>query len=177
MRLVYKKADGIVGDESGAGRLLLLETLGEEGINATAEDIVKDGLGKPYLPEMIGVEFNITHKKGFVACILSMGEGRVGVDAELAEGVLKESHLERFSKKYFSDNEIEALRSGKRSFSEIWTRKEAYLKMLGCGIGKEISRFDTEDAERVYFKTFSIEGFTVTVAAENEAEIWVGKKI
>ena len=171
MRLIYGKTDEICSDESALGRSLLMEVLRNEGISATAEDVVKDSLGKPYLSDRMGVEFNITHKSGFVACILSVGEGRVGIDAEPSEGALRVSHVERFSKKYFSENEIDALKLKIRGFSEIWTRKEAYLKMLGCGIGKEISKFDTEDAESVCFKTFYIDGFTVTVAAEQEAEI------
>ena len=176
MRLIYGKINETYSDESVVGRALLLAALSDEGISVTADDVVKDSLGKPYLPDRVGVEFNITHKNGFVACVLSMGEGRVGIDAEPSEDALKESHVERFSKKYFSENEIEALKLKRRSFSEIWTRKEAYLKMLGCGIGKEISKFDTEDAESVCFKTFLIDGFTVTVAAEQEAEISLAER-
>ena len=175
MKLVYQRI-GKEEDERAAGRSLLIDALNDLGIKASAEDIEVDSLGKPYLSGSVGVEFNLTHKNGMVACILSTGEGRVGIDAEPSEGAVKESHVERFVKKYFSDNEACAMREGKRSFSEIWTRKEAYFKLIGCGIGSDMHSFDTEEVEGVHFHTYSIDGFTVTVATENEAEIYFLEK-
>ena len=111
MKLVYQRIDK-AEDERAVGRSLLIGALNDLGIEARVEDIEVDGLGKPYLSGRVGVEFNLTHKNGMVACILSAGEGRVGIDAEPSEGAVKESHVERFVKKYFSENEICALRSG-----------------------------------------------------------------
>ena len=85
-------------------------------------------------------------------------------------------NFERFVKKYFSDNEACAMRAGKRSFSEIWTRKEAYFKLIGCGIGSDMHSFDTEEVAGICFRTYDIEGFTVTIASETEAEIYISEK-
>ena len=62
MRLIYGKINETYSDESVVGRALLLAALSDEGISVTADDVVKDSLGKPYLPDRVGVEFNITHK-------------------------------------------------------------------------------------------------------------------
>jgi phosphopantetheinyl transferase len=71
--------------ESDAGRRLLDLLLRERGVHATSDNIKIGINGKPYFEGMPGLDFNITHSKGFVACILSMGEGRVGIDTELTE--------------------------------------------------------------------------------------------
>ena len=176
MILLYGYAGDIIGKsceadqksaESDAGRMLLARLLEENGIEARLDNIKRKENGKPYLEGCPEIDFSITHSKGFVACVLSLGEGRVGIDAEPSETAYTKDKQRALAKRFFSESEIEALDCGEKSFSELWTRREAYLKMTGegfaAGIGKEL--------EGVHAAAFCLCGYTVAVAAESGAEI------
>ncbi len=162
MKLIYKIAEG---SERETGRELIGKLLADAGVREY--EIKKDKNGKPHVGGRADIDFNITHSRGFVACVISVGEGRVGIDAEPVESTVPTERQGSFAERFFSKKEKAALERGERSFSEIWTRKEAYLKMLGVGIRSELRQTDTESLPDVNFSTFNINGFTVTVAAEN----------
>jgi 4'-phosphopantetheinyl transferase len=90
--------------------------------------------GKPYLRS--GPSFNLSHSGHLV--VLAFGhEGRVGVDVEQVRPLRDLGGLARAS---FAKDEIDALLAlpGDEqipAFFRIWTRKEAMLKALGCGLG------------------------------------------
>lgn len=176
MIILYGYADEILGEtnginkksaESTAGRRLLDILLKENEIAAISEDIRIDASGRPYL-EAGGIDFNITHSKGFVACALSLGEGRVGIDAEPSTRELPPERQKALATRFFSEDEQNALISGKKSFPKLWTEREAYLKMTGEGFSRGIGRAIPSEAHLVHFELC---GFDVTVAAEQDCEI------
>ena len=176
MILLYGYADEMIGErfgenkksaESEAGRMLLATLLAENGIDATLDNIKRKENGKPYLDGCQGVDFNITHSKGLVACVLSVGEGAVGVDAEPTELAYSKEKQESLAERFFSDDERESLRASKKSFSELWTKREACLKMTGEGFAAGIGK--TLNGARC--TTFRIDGYTVAVATESSVEI------
>ena len=97
--------------------------------------------GKPYIDKE-GVYFNISHSKGRVACAVS--DMPVGIDIEkLTEK--NDNDIKNFAKRYFVENEIALLEKENYSslaFYKIWTGKEAYSKMLGSALSKNL-KIDT----------------------------------
>jgi len=97
-------------------------------------------------------------------------EGKVGIDAE---PIGREYPLERqkaLAARFFSEDERNRLSSGEMTFTELWTRREAYLKMTGegfaNGIGKKIP-------DSTFFHFFTALGFAFAVATERAAKIVV----
>ncbi len=91
------------------------------------------GLGKPTLPG--GPSFNIAHSGDHVLIALA-ADGRLGIDVEAVRPLRDLLGLARTS---FGPDEYErivALPPEQRPgpFFRTWTRKEAMLKALGCGL-------------------------------------------
>ena len=158
--------------ESDAGRRLLDLLLQENGVNATSDNIKIGINGKPYFDVLPGIDFNITHSKGFVACVLSMGEGRVGIDAEPTAIAYPPEKQKMLAARFFGDDEQKSLADGSMTFSDLWTRREAYLKMTGEGFANGICR---NIPQNLRFSSFEVDGYTVTVCTENDAQIILRK--
>jgi 4'-phosphopantetheinyl transferase len=102
--------------------------------------------GKPHLHATrseMAIEFNLSHTDGFAALAFAPGK-RVGIDVEklrdLADLLLIAEH-------HFSTDEfrrLESLPEVQRTlaFFRCWTRKEAYLKAVGCGISDMLAKVD-----------------------------------
>lgn len=89
-----------------------------------------DKNGKPYI-ENVKVEFSISHSGNIAVCAIS--DAPVGIDIERIRDVnisLAKKHFAPDEQKYV----FEKWSLSKQRFFEIWTRKEAYAKMLGKGI-------------------------------------------
>lgn len=114
----------------GIVRLLLAPLL---GIDATAICFTTSGLGKPLLDE--GPSFSISHSGDYVLVALA-AEGRLGADVEAVRALRNLPGLARTS---FGADEYEHVMRLPESerllpFFRTWTRKEAMLKALGCGL-------------------------------------------
>ena len=92
---------------------------------------------------------------------------RIGVDVEK----IRPRRVDRIAARFFSKREREFLTAQPdeihrlRAFYQIWTRKEAYLKMTGRGLGeRELRRVDTLELGRdVWFWHEWLDGETYTV--------------
>lgn len=90
-----------------------------------------DTKGAPYLPDHPELSVSISHCSTAVAVAVS-SEGRVGIDVECRRKI-GEGLIERVC----TIEEQAAVRSSSDSvmaFLQLWTRKEAILKMRGTGI-------------------------------------------
>lgn len=99
-------------------------------------------LGKPYIKDEPSIFFNLSHTPKAILCAIS-DHGEVGVDIEKM-GNLLPTHLDLI----YHPNELHYLKSlplkeQNKQLYKIWTRKEAYVKMNGTGIKKEMSIIDT----------------------------------
>ena len=99
---------------------------------------VKDN-GKPYLADVPGVFFNISHC--LEGCICALSDSEVGADIQhpvrLRNNVIK---------RVCTQQETELINSSadpELTFRGIWCMKEAYLKMLGTGIAADMKTADT----------------------------------
>ena len=109
---------------------VLLAQYGSPHALATFEETEQ---GKPFARG--GIEFNLSHTRGLVACAFS-AVSPVGVDVE---NLQRTNDWERLLSQVQSDEEIAALRALPPSaqqarFYEIWTLKEAWAKAIGAGL-------------------------------------------
>jgi 4'-phosphopantetheinyl transferase len=97
--------------------------------------------GKPLLPD--GPCFNLSHS-GSLALYAFTGSAQVGIDVEL-EG--RRLAYDRMAERFFSAREAQALlalpRADRaRGFLSCWTRKEAFVKARGDGLGLGLDSFE-----------------------------------
>ena len=102
--------------------------------------------GKPRLAgvhQASGLEFNLSHSGNLA--LLGCAWGReLGVDIEMCRSLGDEAALVR---RYFSPAEQHAYTSlspaaRTAGFFQCWTRKEAYIKAVGRGLGLPLDSFD-----------------------------------
>ena len=95
-----------------------------------------------------GLAFNLSHSGGWGLLGWSW-QGDIGVDIELWRAMSDEAALVR---RFFSAGEnatYNALPAAqrRRGFFECWTRKEAYIKAVGRGLGLPLDSFDVSFGE------------------------------
>lgn len=102
--------------------------------------------GKPELASehhMPDLRFNLSHAEELVVLAFALGH-EVGVDVEAIDRAVDPDKL---AAEFFSQQELAALRAvepDKRrlTFLNGWTRKEAFVKALGSGLGYPLDSFD-----------------------------------
>ncbi|HWQ04786.1 MAG TPA: 4'-phosphopantetheinyl transferase superfamily protein [Longilinea sp.] len=110
--------------------------------NYIAFDIAQNG--KPYLanPGTNGLTFSISHSAA--SALIAFGrDGEIGVDLEKERDDLDPLEL---ANHFFAPAERSALKlmapqDRKNAFFRIWTRKEAWLKAVGCGLSMPLTDF------------------------------------
>ena len=123
--------------------------------------------GKPFLHGRDDFQFSFSHAGGYVAFVC--GKRSVGVDIERTD-----REKENIARKHFTENEYEAIYTRKeKTFAEIWTAKEAYVKYLGTGLSKGLNTFDVlDDSTGCRFVSFDIPGgYTATVCLDTDDEV------
>lgn len=113
------------------GGLLLLQYAGLGGTLCYTSN------GRPYLAEQ-AVDFSVTHTKTRVFCAIDRAakEERLGLDAEDLKRRMSLDPM-CMAKRWFSDAEqaFLAKEPTQKRFLQLWTRKEAYVKRNGKGLG------------------------------------------
>lgn len=101
--------------------------------------ILKSKYGKPYLKDYPNTNYNISHTKDVIVCAVT--DKPVGVDIESVKPFNR-----RIVERFFSQNEQDYIFAPKEAqnerFTEIWTKKEAYIKWLGKGMAIPFESFD-----------------------------------
>jgi 4'-phosphopantetheinyl transferase len=98
--------------------------------------------GKPALVGHRGVEFSLSHAGDGVAIAVTVGH-EIGIDIETPRVMNDRDDLVR---RYFSSSEIAAyeataLPRRDQAFFRLWTRKEAFVKGIGLGLGRPLDSF------------------------------------
>lgn len=117
-------------------RLVLSQTI---GVSPTTIRMAATEQGKPYLPDYESLAFNMSHAD-HVAYVAVAPDGALGVDVELHHGI---DDLLGVARTVFSPSELAEVTSvlGDEQiagFLRAWTRKEAYVKAVGVGLGAEL---------------------------------------
>lgn len=121
--------------------------------------------GKPYLADYPNVFFNLSHCEAGVACAVSDFE--VGADIQEVK-----PYAEAVANRVFCGGELDELnrtQDKNLEFARLWTRKEAYLKMLGAGISDGMKLIDTAAVSDIL--TFDIDRCVVSVSGREFDEI------
>ena len=96
---------------------------------------------KPYFAGVEGVHFSMSHTKG--AVLAAVSGTNVGCDIEVPDRKVDIAGIERL---VLSDAERRCFNADDRlAFFRIWTRKEAYCKYTGEGLGAEFDSFSIDD--------------------------------
>ena len=158
------------GDGKAASRRAMAAAWIKLGIPEDAA-FAKTVLGKPYLKDWPGVQFNLSHSGGWGVCAVSAAP--VGVDVELCRPLKQE-----VAKRFFTATEQGFLaRRPPEEFFRLWTRKESFTKALGKGLTLPLDSFSVlddvlyRDAAAWFFHAQPIEGGFLTVCCQQpEAE-------
>lgn len=125
--------------------------------------------GKPYLTDVPGLYFNLSHSGNVAAC--AVADCEVGMDVQVYE-----KGRETIAGRFFTKKEQELLqKAGKEgrweeAFFALWSIKESYLKYTGLGMKKGLASFDidfggqaiidlsekSERAGKAYFRQISL---------------------
>lgn len=110
-----------------------------------APTILRGEHGKPYAPDLHGIEFNVSHS-GRRALIAIARDQAIGIDIE-AQG--RRRSVDDIAERFFAPAESRALRalpeaSRDAAFLRLWTGKEAVLKALGEGLSFGLNRVEFE---------------------------------
>lgn len=118
--------------------LIRYEVSEQLGADFNLLEFGKNEFGKPFIIGKNGYDFSVSHSARAVA--FAGVSSRVGVDIERIR-----RRKSGFSKRFFAENEIKFIEESEtpdEAFFEIWTKKEAYSKMLGKGLAAGFSSFD-----------------------------------
>lgn len=99
--------------------------------------------GKPHLVNSKGIHFNSSHSGNFAVIVIA--NQQVGTDIEYINDDFDYISVAEYA---FSPRESAALQCSLkpvRDFFTIWTRKEAFLKAIGTGIGQNINLLNCLD--------------------------------
>lgn len=118
-------------------RYLVIKKL---GIKNKKIFLKKNKYGKPYIGNFSDYSFNISHSGDYVVCGWSKDE--IGIDIEF----VSEIDLD-IAKRFFTKNEYKYLCNKdksvqNRSFFDLWTLKESYIKYKGKGLSIPLDSFE-----------------------------------
>lgn len=111
---------------AGLALLLALRDLGIPG----RPRILKGPDGKPYFPDLPGVHFNLSHSGNYAVC--AVWDHAVGIDIQ--EPARADEALVRYCCTEAERSLIEKSDSPSLVFTQIWSWKEAFVKMTGEGL-------------------------------------------
>lgn len=129
-----------------ASDMLLRRMLSEvTGINETEFEFSVDEKGKPYLMNY-SCNFNISHSGEYAAVCVNK-TNKTGIDIEkirpvkysLIERVCSEAEKQFVISDYYINSDVTENEAVCERFFRVWTYKEAFLKLTGEGISRELN--------------------------------------
>lgn len=125
--------------------LLLIQALETEApAFALPLTIVCGENGKPALADS-RLHFNLSHSGNYAACAVS--DSPVGIDLQT-----EREHNEKLAERYFTAQERQFLAESTDkgfAFTEIWSRKESCVKLMGTGLKTPLGSFSVAPEPKV----------------------------
>lgn len=144
--------------------LLLSHALGEACPRvALPPDIITNEHGKPYLRGG-EVKFSLSHSGRLVAVALCDEE--IGLDIQE-----KAEYNPKLAARFFTDDEqlyIENSADKGEAFTEIWCKKESYIKAIGTGLSTPLNSFSVMDKAGFYYTP--LDGYALSVCVPGALE-------
>lgn len=120
---------------------VLIRTIACRQLNLKNSQITfsKNEYGKPFLQDVEGFYFNLSHSGEWVVC--AVDDESIGIDVE----IIKPIHYD-IARRFFSEEEYNDLILKNDSeqlpyFFTLWTLKESYIKALGKGLSMPLDSF------------------------------------
>jgi len=117
-------------------------------IDTPAEDIQfsHGEKGKPFIPEEQNpqnIQFNLSHSNSMAVLAVCKNQ-QLGIDIEFKE---KKADWQGIIKRFYTQNEQDAIfklteETQKDAFFQVWTRKEAHMKVTGKGMSLAPTQFE-----------------------------------
>lgn len=121
-------------ERSLVGNILLMKAMQAIGRSDSLADLKYSEFQKPYFDDSIS--FNISHSGLYVICAIS-DTIQVGVDVEEITRI----PIDDFTN-LFANSEWEGVLNSQdkfHAFFTLWTKKEAFLKAVGCGLSQPLN--------------------------------------
>jgi 4'-phosphopantetheinyl transferase len=106
--------------------------------------IKTDEYGKPYIANYPGIHFSVSHTKGAVVFVRE--DSPIGIDIEVIKPF---EDIDKIAKRHFAPDEYDYCRGNSARFFEIWTKKEAFIKMVGKGLSYGLNKFSVMEDKRI----------------------------
>ncbi len=134
-----------------------------------SRDILRTGKGKPYFKEL-PVSFSVSHTANTWVCIMDAGTDQIGVDIQN----IREYNFGKIAGRYYTAAEQQYTEeNGSDGFFEIWTRKEAYAKYTGMGLGSYLAEIDTlESREPVFIDLEISDSIKGACCVKEKGQLW-----
>ena len=118
--------------------------------------------GKPYFPDHPTLHFSLSHSGKLVLC--AIGRRPVGVDIEVI--VPRRARLPAYALSAPEFRRYEELGGDWPAFYALWTKKEAWCKYTGRGLGKSFRETPAEDG--LFYRSYAHVDWCATVCGETE---------
>lgn len=130
--------------------------------------------GKPYFPYLPDMHFSVSHSGGIFLCALS--DEPVGIDIQEYKNRPDEAErCRKIAARFFHPDEVDALDADTvLAFYNIWTAKEAYVKLTGDGIDGDFSGFCIFDLDEYLFQT-ELCSMSLSVCTSDVTEVEIEK--
>ena len=129
-------------------------------------EIKRSEYGKPYFADEKAPHFNISHSRE--KAVIVVDDEPCGVDVEklkLPVFNVAERFFAKREKEWIYEAETDEEKAER--FCRIWTGKESYTKMLGCGLTMELDSFCVLDEEISSLLKYYIEdGYLICICSE-----------
>jgi 4'-phosphopantetheinyl transferase len=132
------------------------------GIPAASQHFHYNEQGKPFLSNIEGLCFNVSHSAGCIAFVHS--NKPVGIDVERIK-----TFDSRLPKRFFTEHErmmLDAAEDKDFEFGRIWTTKEAYIKMKGSTLANMVRHVDIYKILDAEINTIIEHGYVITACEQ-----------
>ena len=166
--LLMKKCDELTTDD--AVKMLVREYCTLAGIPEGDLTIARTEKGKPYFLNNNTIHFSVSHSGEIFACAFS--DEVIGIDIqEYKNRPDEKERCRKIARRFFHPDEIDALDADTVSaLYNIWTAKEAYVKLTGQGIDGDFSEFCIFDLDEYLYQT-EIAGYSLSLCTPNVCDV------
>ncbi len=126
-------------------KVLLTEGLKILNVGYSLDQLKYTELKRPYFNDLI--DFNISHSGEYILCGISVNN-KLGIDVEEIKDIPLTDYQNEFSTKEM--DEIFKSEDSLRSFYDLWTKKEAFLKAIGTGLHTPLNKIEINDEKIIW---------------------------